>query len=178
MTLPLVVLAVLSLLGGLMNVPALLGGGEWLHHWLAPVVHKEPAWHHLEHSTEWGLIVVLQALVITLAFMAWRVYVKNGALPGPNAEHEGGLAYRLSVNKYYVDEIYQAIIVKPMVWVSREVLWPIVDAGLIDGAVNGVGRMVQSGSNLIGRLQSGLVNTYAFSIVAGSVLILGWLAFR
>lgn len=178
MTVPLVVLAALSLFGGLLNVPHILGGHEWLHHWLSSVIVKEPTWHHLEVSTEWTLIVVLQALIFTLMGMAYTIYVKRGAIPSLNAELEGGLLYRLSVNKYYVDEIYQAVVVKPLVSVSRAVLWLVVDAKLIDGAVNGVGRLVQSGSQRLGHLQNGVINAYAFSVVLGSVLILGYLATR
>lgn len=178
MTVPLVVLAGLSLFGGALNVPHLLGGHEWLHHWLSSVIVKNPEWHHLEAGTEWGLIVVLQVLIFSLMGLAYTMYVKRGAIPTLDAEKSGGFFYQLSLNKYYVDELYQAVIVKPLVWVSRQVLWPIVDSGIIDGAVNGAGRLVQLGSQGLGRLQTGEINAYAFSVVLGSVAVLGWLVLK
>lgn len=178
MTLPLVVLAALSLFGGLLNWPKVLGGSEWLHHWLSPIFAKEPEWHHLEHSTEYALMVGLQVLVFALMGLAYNIYVSKKSIPSPNAEQEGGLAYRLSVNKYYVDEIYQAVIIQPLVKFSRAVLWLVVDAKVIDGLVNGTGRVVQLGSQALGKFQSGEIYAYAVSMVIGGVALLGWLATR
>ena len=87
-------------------------------------------------------------------------------------------AYNLLLHKYYVDEVYDAAIVQPVRIVSTGGLWKGVDAGLIDGAVNGVGQTVRAGSGLLRRVQTGSVRTYAASLFLGVVLILGWYLFR
>jgi NADH-quinone oxidoreductase subunit L len=89
------------------------------------------------------------------------------------AQQFGGL-YRLLHNKYYIDEIYDAVIVQPIKQVSTGALWKGMDAGLIDGSVNGVGATVQGASSSLRRLQTGSVRTYAASLFFGAVLILGW----
>ncbi len=80
----------------------------------------------------------------------------------------------LLANKYYVDEIYDAVIVQPIKLVSTQVLWRAVDAAVIDGAVNGVGAAVSSSSSTLRRLQTGSVRTYAAAIFVGVVLIVGY----
>ena len=82
--------------------------------------------------------------------------------------------YTLLSHKYYVDELYDAAIVQPIRLLSTGGLWKGVDAGLIDGAVNGVGQSVRAGSGALRRLQTGSVRTYAASLFFGVVLILGW----
>ena len=86
--------------------------------------------------------------------------------------------YRLLLNKYYVDEFYDAAIVHPIERVSTVGLWSGADAGLIDGAVNGVGATVRGLSASLRRLQTGSVRTYAASLFLGVVLILGWYLLR
>lgn len=175
MTVPLLILAALSAVGGLINWPALFGGSERLHHWLGGVVVREPHWQHLEHSLEYGLVGLLHVLVFGAIYFAYHLYVRRPEVPERLA---GGVLYRLSLNKYYVDEIYQAAIIDPLHWLSRKVLWPIVDVRLIDGTVNGVARLVQLLSSSLGRLQSGQINTYAFSIVLGMVAVLSYFAMK
>jgi NADH-quinone oxidoreductase subunit L len=85
-----------------------------------------------------------------------------------------GGPYRVLLNKYYVDEIYDALIVQPIKRTSAGALWKGVDAGLIDGSVNGVGASVQGASQTLRQLQTGSIRTYAASLFLGVVLILGW----
>jgi NADH-quinone oxidoreductase subunit L len=82
--------------------------------------------------------------------------------------------HRLLLNKYYVDELYDSAIVQPIKQLSTGGLWKGVDAGLIDGMVNGVGLTVRAGSGGLRRVQTGSVRTYAASLFLGVVLILGW----
>jgi NADH-quinone oxidoreductase subunit L len=82
-----------------------------------------------------------------------------------------GAFYRLIYNKYFVDEIYDAALVKPVVAVSRVVLWRSVDAGLIDGAVNGIGSQSQGIGGLLRLLQSGNIRSYATWVLFGSVIL-------
>ncbi len=86
--------------------------------------------------------------------------------------------YRLLLNKYYVDELYDASLVQPLVVVSREGLWRAVDVGVIDGAVNGVAALVDAGAATLRRLQTGSVRTYASSLFLGVVLVLGYYLWR
>ena len=86
--------------------------------------------------------------------------------------------HRLLLNKYFVDEVYDAGVVQPIRIVSQEGLWRGVDVNVIDGAVNGVGALVQASATTLRRLQTGSVRTYAGSIVLGVVLILGYYLWR
>jgi NADH-quinone oxidoreductase subunit L len=86
--------------------------------------------------------------------------------------------YRLLLDKYRIDELYDAVLVQPIKLLSTVGLWRGVDAGLIDGAVNGVGAMISGGSSALRRLQTGSVRTYAFWLLTGSVAILGYYLFR
>ncbi len=82
--------------------------------------------------------------------------------------------HTLLLNKYYVDEIYDATIVQPIKQISTLALWKGVDATLIDGAVNGMGELVRATSTVLRRLQTGRLRTYAASLLLGVVVILGW----
>jgi NADH-quinone oxidoreductase subunit L len=86
--------------------------------------------------------------------------------------------HRLLVHKYYVDEIYDAVVVQPIKRLSTTLLWRGVDAGLIDGTVNGVGLVVRGWSAVLRRLQTGSVRAYAMSLFVGTVMILGYYLWR
>jgi NADH-quinone oxidoreductase subunit L len=86
--------------------------------------------------------------------------------------------YTLLLNKYYVDEIYNAVIVQPIKQISTFGLWKVADAGVIDGAVNGVGTVVRESSESLRRFQSGSIRAYAASLFLGVILILGWYLLR
>jgi NADH-quinone oxidoreductase subunit L len=98
------------------------------------------------------------------------MYVAKPALADSVASRAGAF-YRLVYNKYFVDEIYDAVVVKPVVDISRVVLWRGVDAGLIDGAVNGIGTQSQGIGGLLKLLQSGNIRSYATWVVFGSVIL-------
>jgi NADH-quinone oxidoreductase subunit L len=98
---------------------------------------------------------------------------REPAAAGAMAARLHGL-YVLLLNKYYVDEIYDAIIVQPIKLVSTQVLWRAVDSAVIDGAVNGVGAAVSNTSSALRRLQTGSVRTYAAGVFVGAVLIVGY----
>jgi NADH-quinone oxidoreductase subunit L len=86
--------------------------------------------------------------------------------------------YTLLLNKYYVDELYNTVVVQPIKQLSALLLWRGVDAGLIDGSVNGVGALVRGVSMRLRRLQTGSIRAYAASLFLGVVLILGWYLLR
>jgi NADH-quinone oxidoreductase subunit L len=105
--------------------------------------------------------------------IATYFFLKNRAAADGMAARFGGL-YRLLLNKYYVDEIYDAGVVQPIRIASEDGLWKVVDARVIDGAVNGAGEIVGGSSELLRRLQTGSVRAYAASLFVGVVLILGY----
>jgi NADH-quinone oxidoreductase subunit L len=178
MTGPLVLLAVLSAAGGLLNLPELWGGGAWLHHWLEPVTQAGAALRpavHLSHATEWALVAIAVAVAATGIVGAWRLLRPETLAPAAQAPAETGLA-KLLRNKWYVDELYAFFIVQPLVWLSREVLWKRVDQQLVDGAgVNGAARAARAFGWLGTRLQTGQVGVYVTLFVVG-VLVVLWRA--
>ncbi len=187
MTGPLVVLGVLSLVGGWMNLPLITGGAigpvELLHHWLEPVVGtganivtlgETP---HLSHATEYTLIGTAVFIAVAgIAFALWRL--KPAALvAAKDAPAEQGIAKVLH-DKWYVDEAYDAAVVQPTLGVSRTVLWKGIDAGLIDGLlVNGSALLTRAFGWMGSQAQTGRVGTYAWVIVLGAVAVLGAFSF-
>ena len=152
---PLVVLAGLSLAGGFFPIPG----------WLDPLFHAEEGHHEV-----WLVVVASLSGVVGIG-LAWLFYVARPSLPGVVAGSAGAL-YRLVLNKYYVDEIYDTALVRPLVGISRSVLWRGVDAGLIDAAVNGVGTQSRSLGGVLRQFQSGNIRSYAVWVVAGSILMI------
>jgi NADH-quinone oxidoreductase subunit L len=172
MTLPLVVLAVLSTLGGFIGLPAWMGTNRF-EQFLEPSL--EFAWRGkhaaLPHSME--LIFAGISVLVALAgiFIAHRFYVARPGTADRLAGKVRGL-HRLLLRKYYVDEVYDAVIVNPIAAGSKEVLWRGIDIGTIDAAVNGMARLVSGTASLLKHGQNGLVRGYATWILAGAVLIL------
>jgi len=153
MWIPLAVLAVLSAVGGFFPVPR----------WLEPLFGEAAG----EHSP--ALVFTSVAAGVIGILLAWLLYVQSPALAGSLATRARGL-YRLVLNKYYVDEIYRALIVNPTISISRWVLWRGVDAGIIDGAVNGMGARSRSLGAVLRHLQSGNIRSYAGWVLLGSVI--------
>ena len=153
---PLVVLAALSLAGGrLFNVPGFLA----------------PLFPPVEEGHDIGPVVVSVAFGLAGIALAWLFYVAKPGLPDQVATSFSGL-YKLIYNKYFVDEIYDAVVVNPVVSGSREVLWKGVDVAVIDGAVNGVGNRARGIGGVLKRLQSGNIRSYAAWVLLGSVVLL------
>jgi NADH-quinone oxidoreductase subunit L len=175
MTGPLVVLGALSAIGGVLNLPPLFDGGAALEHWIEPVTEPAAAFLRLEmpHGRTELFLVGAAVLVGALGLVAgWRATLRRRILPAAEAPVETGLA-RVLYHKYYVDEIYDALIVRPVVWLSRSVLWKGVDQGMVDGAaVNGTAK-ISRGLGWIGsRLQTGQVGVYVVLFLVGALWIL------
>jgi NADH-quinone oxidoreductase subunit L len=156
MIIPLVVLAALSLAGGfLFRVPNIL----------------ESVFPHVEEIEDVSLMAISTGAGLLGIFVAWLMYVARPGMAGSLAGSMKGI-YTLIYNKYFVDEIYDATVVNPLVKGSRMALWKGVDAGLIDGAVNGIGSRAQGIGGVLRLLQSGNIRSYATWVLLGSVLII------
>jgi NADH-quinone oxidoreductase subunit L len=174
MTGPLIVLGVLSAIGGLVSLPPYLGGGA-LEHWLEPVTAPAAASYRLEmpHGlTEFFLIAAAVLIGAAGLLAGYRATSRRRTPPAAEAPDDMGFA-RVLNRKYYVDEIYDALVVRPVVWLSRVVLWKGVDQMAVDGAaVNGTARISRGLGWLGSRLQTGQVGVYVVLFLAGALLIL------
>ncbi len=174
MTFPLIVLAILAAVGGLINVPHVLHGNEWLAHWLAGAGIEG---HELElsHETEYMLMGISVSSALVALFLAYAKYVKRAHVPVPDEAERSFLA-KLSYHKFYLDEIYDAIIRKPLDGISA-FFYRIIDKKLIDGLVNGFGWTASEGSKGLRLLQSGNVGFYIFMMVFGIIGLLAYTYF-
>ncbi len=166
MTFPLIVLAILSIVGGWVGIPALFAeNAHFLSAYLSPVLEgKEVAPHHLPHSLELSLMGVLLSLIIVAILLASKVYGKQ--FKGENTTD--GVAGFLA-NKWYVDELYEAIIVKPLDRLAG-FFGSVVDNKIIDGLVNGVGKAVQFSGRQLRLIQSGQVGSYILIMMVSLIL--------
>jgi NADH-quinone oxidoreductase subunit L len=185
MTGPLVVLGILTAIGGWLNLPdfAPLGRVGALEHWLDPVL-GEPTARVIAGAgeTSAGLEYALVALAVLIAVggiaLAWTRLKPETLVPKREARAEEGFE-KVLVNKYYVDEIYDEAIVEPVIGVSRGLLWRGVDAGLIDGlGVNGSAYFARFVGWVGSQMQSGQLGTYAWVLVAGVLAVLGAFSIR
>jgi NADH-quinone oxidoreductase subunit L len=173
MAVPLIILAVLSVLGGFLNWPKALGGNALFEHWLDPMwpALPEAGGHAFGHALEYGLMalsVAVAAAGILVVFFLYRSHMDKIKALSENMH----LFYEASLNKYWVDEIYKALIVNPLKLLSDKVFFRFVDVGIVDGAVNGVGSVTKLWAELWKRMQSGQVQTYALYMVLGVLLVL------
>ena len=175
MTGPLVALGVLSAVGGIMNLPDLVRGGERLAHWLEPVTRASAALGPeapVGAATEWTLIAIAVVVALTGIVGALRLLRPEALVPAKVAPPETGLG-RLLWKKWYIDEIYDTLIVRPVMWLSRVVLWKVVDEKIVDGAgVNGTAAVSRALGWLGSRLQTGELGFYVVLFVVGVVLVL------
>jgi NADH-quinone oxidoreductase subunit L len=197
MTVPLIFLAILSTVGGWVAAPHLVGGTDYFEKFLHPVfsayavgsagleqssslagaagsageIASSPMMELFHALTGWPVIIALLGLLI-----AWWFYIKSPETPKKLAQSVRGL-YTLVLHKYYIDELYNKVIVQPLLWISTNVLWKVIDEGAIDGTVNGVGRGMRESGGQLREIQSGNARSYATWVVIGAagvtVLMLG-----
>jgi NADH-quinone oxidoreductase subunit L len=173
MTIPLIVLAILSALGGFIGIPEALGGKHWLANFLSPVIftpHGRTADISLSHSTEYLLMTISVVGALIAAGIAFVKYSKNNHVPLADDVDRGTFS-KLSYHKYYIDEIYDALITKPLNALSG-FFFKVIDKAGIDGLVNGLGRVTVEASKGLRLLQSGNIGFYIFMMVAGIVVLL------
>jgi NADH-quinone oxidoreductase subunit L len=177
MTVPLILLAILSTVGGWVAAPHLVGGADYFEKFLHPVFAAyapataetaveaaEPAGMMLLHAlTGWPVLIALIGLLL-----AWWFYIKSPQTPKKLVDSLRA-PYTLILHKYYVDELYNAAIIQPLLWISTNVLWHVVDETVIDGSVNGVARVTRESGSQLREIQSGNARSYATWVVIGAV---------
>ena len=168
MTIPLIVLAVLSAIGGMIGIPEALGGNHWLSHWMAPVIKH--ATEGPDHATEYMLMAVSVIGVLIAIGFAYVKYVKQNHIPLPDEGKRSALA-NLSYQKFYIDEIYDLLIRRPLDALST-FFYKIIDNKIVDGIVNGLGWSTSEASKGLRLVQSGNVGFYLLMMVVGIISLL------
>jgi NADH-quinone oxidoreductase subunit L len=182
---PLVVLAILAVGGGWMAAPHLWGGANFFAEYLAPMFSTAPETPAAGAEASVGASELLQALLgapviagLIGFFFAWWFYIRSPKTPKKLAASLAA-TYKLLSAKYFVDELYAAAIVRPLVWISDKVLWRVVDEGVIDGTVNGVAHVSRETGDRLRYAGTGNIRTYAAWILVGAVVftsLLLWMA--
>ena len=163
MTIPLIILAVLSAVGGAMGVPEILGGHHWLGHHLSSIIGVQEALH-LSHTTEWILMGTSVSIALIALLIAIGKYSKQA-----DGEPQTALG-KFLYNKWLVDELYEKAIVQPLNRFAG-FLKEVVEKNVIDGVVNGTGKLVQYGARQTRLMQSGQVGYYILFMVLSIVLL-------
>ena len=180
MTVPLIVLAVLSAIGGFIGIPEIFSGahGNAFHTWLSPIFRsaelKLSYYGAHSHFEEYLLMAISVAGALGGISAAAYIYLKRPSIAA-NTVEKFKLIYSTLWNKYYVDEVYDATVINPIVNSSRSFLWKIFDNKIIDGLVNGLARSVGDVSTLIRKMQTGIVQSYALVMMIGILLALFWI---
>jgi NADH-quinone oxidoreductase subunit L len=195
MVIPLAILAVLSVVGGYVGVPGSLGGNNRFDKFLGPVFHgSAPADAQQAPMGERGAPeqenegpepksgvsteLIFTAISVTAALLglglAWQLYYRNPQLPKKIAASMSG-TYQTLLHKYYVDELYGALFVRPLINGSTRILWQGVDRKIIDAAVNDAGDGARHVSDEVRHMQSGNIRSYAGWVAAGSAVVIAFM---
>ncbi len=189
MTIPLIILAVLSALGGFLGIPEMLGGWfsehpNLVHNWLAPVFQNSEeiirnANTHAYHSTimEYLLMLISIAIAVGGILLARKYYSDEKWTKPRQLATTFKPVYNALLHKYRLDEVYAYLIVDPIFNTSQKFLWRIFDMKFIDGIVNGTAKVTVQLGEYIRRFQFGFVQNYALIMLAGIIIILMWLLF-
>jgi NADH-quinone oxidoreductase subunit L len=175
MTLPLIVLAVLAVVAGYANFPEIFGGKHYLQTYLAPVFKAsvaKSAGHHLSHNTELMLMAASVLGVLIAIFVAYNTYISKKVVPEAEEATLSPL-HKLIYNKYYVDEIYDALIVKPLYALST-FGHRFIELGIIDNIVNAMGSITLLKGKMYAKIQTGHTTFYLFVMVLGIIGILAY----
>lgn len=177
MTLPLMVLALLSVIGGWVGIPAALGGHDEIGEFLEPVLSTGvAAAENSTHALELGLAAVSVLVALLGFFVAYVLYYKKPGTAAGYAQKFPGL-YRIVENKFYVDEIYQGVIVTPLLMFSRLFLGTIFDGGIVGGAGYAAGAGTRGLGSLVRRVQSGNIRSYAGWLALGAAAVIAIMVF-
>jgi NADH-quinone oxidoreductase subunit L len=180
MTVPLIVLAVLSAIGGFIGIPEIFSGehGNLFHSWLAPVFKTaEMKLLHFgghSHFEELLLMIISVVAAASAIFYARYVYLKKPEVAEKTSSKFKGI-YNILLNKYFLDEAYEASLINPIVKGSETILWKIADNKIIDGLINGLAKLIDKISSLIKKIQTGIAQSYALVMVLGILIALFWI---
>ncbi len=173
MTIPLLILAVLSAFTGLINTPEFLNGHQWFSRFLSASVGGGLS-HTVHGANEWVLAGFALAASLAGIGIAWLMYFSKKIDPEKlSADYQP--VYKLWFNKYFVDEIYAKFIIRPVYWFSENILWKGIDRKGIDGAINVTAFTVDMTGRILRIFHSGFVQTYGFFMLIGVALILYYL---
>jgi len=183
MTIPLMALAVFSIIGGWVGLPPGFLWGDAFERFLAPIVAPRMIGAFAAPAKIAGaappaivLSAITTAISLTGIAIAWMLYLRSPGLPARLAENLRAL-YRLLLRKYYIDEIYNIFVTRPLFWISANVLHRGIDAALIDGIVNGSGLAIEGGGEGLRRAESGNVRHYAFVYLLGALAVAAYYAY-
>ncbi|WP_263366160.1 NADH-quinone oxidoreductase subunit L [Edaphobacter bradus] len=172
MTLPLMILALLSIIGGWVGIPAAMLGHDEIGSFLDPVFGAgAPVAEAVSHSTELGLAAVSVLAAAIGFYIAWLFYYRKPGMAAALAQRSPTL-YRLVLNKFYIDELYGLIIVTPLLMFSRLILGGLVDTGLINGSGAAAGATTKGLSKLTRQIQSGNIRSYAGWLALGAAAVI------
>jgi NADH-quinone oxidoreductase subunit L len=177
MTVPLIILAVLSAVGGFLGIPAVFNAPHLLAEFLDPVfvlsrnVRAEAfVPHDMSHTMEFTLMGISVAVAVVAILIAYFTYVRNRAVPAEESQQLSPL-HRLVYRKYYIDEVYNALFVRPLMWLS-DTVYRFIELTLIDPIVNGFGKAVVGSGKTLRVVQTGTTGFYVFLMVLSIALIL------
>jgi len=177
---PLVILAVLSVTGAWLAAPALWGGTDYFASFLAPIFGTPQSVEALSETAAHQLEIILAIVAVASALIglgvAYWLYIRQPEKPEQLAKSMKPV-YNTLLNKYYVDELYAAVIIKPLMWISTNVLWKGVDVAGIDGTVNGIASGATSLGDTVRRTQSGNTRSYAVWVVIGALVVIAVIFF-
>ncbi|MFM7758036.1 MAG: NADH-quinone oxidoreductase subunit L [Crocinitomicaceae bacterium] len=175
MTLPLIVLAILSVIGGALNLPSFLAGdhAHWMNHFLEEttlgLALVNP--HHLEDGTAIGIMIGTTLITLSLIFWAYSVYAKTNYPISKEQQFKGWAEW--SSNKLYLDELYNALFVKPTEFISARLLM-IVEKNLLYDSILKLTSGIQIGGNQVRKIQTGMLSNYLYFMILGVILFVGY----
>jgi NADH-quinone oxidoreductase subunit L len=173
MTIPLIVLAILSVVGGFIGIPEVVGGHHLLHGFLEPIFEASAfkiISNHLSPSTERILMGITVAAVAVVIYAAWMIFVKKQSIPVADNKIVNPV-HKTIYHKYYIDELYATLFTKPVNWLSEK-MHSYIEINFIDRIVNYVGEGVKGSGFYLRLLQTGEIGFYVFAMVVGLLLIL------
>jgi NADH-quinone oxidoreductase subunit L len=168
MTIPLMLLALGAIAAGWVGIPHLLGGGEHFAEFLKPVLGHPEA--HGTHNEEWMVMGISIIVGLSGIGLAAYLYLARTDIPVRLANKYSAV-YNTVFNKYYVDELYSFLLVRPTLWAARNILVSFTDAKIIEGVVNGVPKSIGDFSQTLRKIQTGLAQHYAIIMAAGAFFI-------
>jgi NADH-quinone oxidoreductase subunit L len=177
MTIPLIILAALSVVGGFVGIPHASLIENWLEPVFSPAQYKLLSGEHAGGLLEYILMILSVCIAASGIYLARWIYLQRTELAVSLAKKYPRV-YRLLLNKYYVDELYDAAIVDPTVKISNDVLWKAMDVSMIDGLVNGSAKLVSGISQVLRKIQTGVAQSYAVVFIGGILFVITWLLLR